>query len=142
MFLSRFQHLCSIVLWIPVIINKVWIFLGEKPGNTERCCTYYTTHLKHCHATKFCRLLKKVDTSSACCNMLLQLATTKFGCVTMFEVGVNTCNNAFQLVACITSPLESWFFSLTQDQYRLYYRPRIDYTIRIGSTPTFLYFDL
>ena len=42
-------------------------------------------------------LLKKVDASSTCCNMLLQLATTKFGCVTMFEVGGNTCNNAFQL---------------------------------------------
>ena len=35
--------------------------------------------------------------SSTCCNMLLQLATTKFCCVTMFEVGGNTCNNAFQL---------------------------------------------
>ena len=49
-----------------------------------------TTHLKHCHATKFCcwkNLLKKVDASSTCCNMLLQLATTKFCCVTMFEVG-------------------------------------------------------
>ena len=29
--------------------------------------------------------------------MLLQLATTKFCCVAMFEVGGNTCNNAFQL---------------------------------------------
>ena len=31
--------------------------------------------------------------------MLLQLATTKFCYVTMFEVGGNMCNNAFQLVA-------------------------------------------
>ena len=29
--------------------------------------------------------------------MLFQLATTKFGCTTMFEVGGTTCNNAFQL---------------------------------------------
>ena len=29
--------------------------------------------------------------------MLLLLATTKFCCVTMFEVGGNTCNNALQL---------------------------------------------
>ena len=61
-----------------------------------------TTHLKHCHATKFVvaswkNLLKKVDACSTCCNMLLQLARTKFGCVTMFEVGGKTCNNAFQL---------------------------------------------
>ena len=52
----------------------------------------YTTHLKHCHATKKLllqvekKLLKKVDASSTCCNMLLQIATTKFCCVTMFEV--------------------------------------------------------
>ena len=38
--------------------------------------------------------------------MLLQLATTKFCCVTMFEVGGNTANNAFQLVTqqcCVVS---------------------------------------
>ena len=40
---------------------------------------------------------EKVDASSTCCNMLLQLGTTKFCCVTMFEVGGNTSNNAFQL---------------------------------------------
>ena len=61
-----------------------------------------TTYLKHCHATKFCccklkKFVEKSDASSTCCNMLLQLATTKFCCVTMFEVGGNTCNNAFQL---------------------------------------------
>ena len=45
--------------------------------------------------------------------MMLQLATTKFCCVTMFEVGGNTCNNTFQPLRCklqkfvvhITSPL-------------------------------------
>ena len=41
-------------------------------------------------------LLKNVDASSTCCNRLLQLATTKFCCLTMFGVGGNTCNNAFQ----------------------------------------------
>ena len=44
-----------------------------------------TTHLKQCHATKFCYcklLLKKVDASSTCCNSctLLQFATTKIAC--------------------------------------------------------------
>ena len=33
--------------------------------------------------------------------MLLRLATTKFCCVTMFEVGGNTCNNAFQLATML-----------------------------------------
>ena len=44
--------------------------------------------------------------------MLLQLATTKFCCVTIFEVGGNTANNAFQLATqqcCnnVTGPLVS-----------------------------------
>ena len=58
-----------------------------------------TTHLKHCHATKFCccKLKKVVEKSRRQFNMLLQLATTKFCCVTVFEVGGNTCNNASQL---------------------------------------------
>ena len=78
---------------------------------TQHCCiaswkallaVLPCTHLKNCHATKFIvaswkKLLKKVNASSTWCNMLLQLATTKFCCVTMFEVGGNTCNNAFQL---------------------------------------------
>ena len=61
------------------------------------CCTYITTHLKHCHATKFrcCKLL-----ASTFFDKFLQLATTKFCCVTMFEVGGNTCNNGFQLATC------------------------------------------
>ena len=76
-----------------------------------------TTHLNHCHTTKFVvaswkNLLKKLYASSSCCNMLLQLATTKFCCVTMFEVGGNTCNNvAWKLkgnVARITGP---WYRS-------------------------------
>ena len=51
-------------------------------------------------------VVKRVDASSTCCNMLLQLATTKFCCVTMFEVGGNTANNAFQLAmqqCCVAS---------------------------------------
>ena len=78
---------------------------------TQHCCiaswkallhVLFTTHLKHCHATKFVvaswkNLLKKVEASSTWCNMLLQLATTKFCFATMFEVGGKTANNAFQL---------------------------------------------
>ena len=54
----------------------------------KRCSTYY-------HPTQplLCnKILKKVDASSTCCNMLFQLAITN-----VFEVGGNTCNNAFQL---------------------------------------------
>ena len=122
--------------------------------NKQHCCrcrlksvvARSTTHLKHCHETKFrcCKLKQQVEVGSTffnnkiccvimfevgdntcnnafqfatqqccvqiaaiCCSyyftLLLQLkttkqfATTKFGCVTMFEVGGNTCNNAFQL---------------------------------------------
>ena len=75
-----------------------------------------TTHLKHCHATKFCccKLKKVVEKSRRQFNMLLQLATTKFCCVTMSEVGATTLfnlqrNNILycklqQFVARITSP--------------------------------------
>ena len=63
----------------------------------SRCCTYkITTHPKHCHATQFrcCKLKQHVAASLNWCH----LATTTFCCVTMqFEVGGNTCNNAFQL---------------------------------------------
>ena len=71
-----------------------------------------TAHLKHCQATKCCKLKnllkKKVNASWTCCNMLLELATTEFCCVTMFEVGGNTCNkaSAFQLATeqrCVAS---------------------------------------
>ena len=82
----------------------------------KRCWPYYTTHLKHCHATKFVaaswkNLLKKVDANSTWCNMLLQLATTKFCWVTMFEVGGNTCSNAFQVATqqcCFASWRKMW----------------------------------
>ena len=68
-----------------------------------------TTHLKHCHSTKFLLLQvekncwKKIDASSTCWS---NFATTKFCCVTMFEVGGNTANNAFQLATqqcCLAS---------------------------------------
>ena len=68
----------------------------------KRCCTYYhPTQTLSRNKILFLLVkenwLKKVDGSLTCCNMLLQLATTKFCCVTMFEVGGNACNNAFQL---------------------------------------------
>ena len=68
-----------------------------------------TTHLKHCHATKFCcwKLKKFVEKSRRQFNMLLQLATTKFCCVTMSKVGwsyvqqrFSTCNAT---ICCIAS---------------------------------------
>ena len=89
---------------------------GEVIRATNRCNLHATllrcklksvvarinAHLKHCHATKFAvaswkNVLKKVDATSTCCNMLLQLATTKFCFVTIFEVGGNTASNACQL---------------------------------------------
>ena len=63
--------------------------------------------------------LKKVDASSTWCNMLLQLTTMKFCRVTMFEMGGNTCNNAFQLATqqcCVQ----------VEEKYCPYYR---DFTI-------------
>ena len=61
-----------------------------------------TTHLKHCHATRFCccKLKKFVEKSRRQFNLLQHAASTcnnKFCCMTMFQVGGNTCNNAFQL---------------------------------------------
>ena len=58
-----------------------------------------TTHLKHCHATKFrCSKLKQhVAASWTGVYFFRQIFSTKFCCVTMSEVGGNTCNNAFQL---------------------------------------------
>ena len=61
----------------------------------EKCCC---THLGHCHATKF-RCWTGV--------YFFQLATTKCCCVTMFEVGGNTCNNAFQ--KCCPYCRASWW---------------------------------
>ena len=43
--------------------------------------------------------------------MPVQLATTKFCCVTMFEVGGNACNNAFQLAmqqCCVKVEEKCW----------------------------------
>ena len=42
-------------------------------------------------------MLQQVELASTFFNKSFQFATTKFCCVTMFEVGGNTCNNAFQL---------------------------------------------
>ena len=68
----------------------------------KRCWPYYhppqtMSRNKSC----CCKLKQFVEkgryASSNWSNMLLQLATTKLCCVTMFEVGGNTCNNASQL---------------------------------------------
>ena len=42
-------------------------------------------------------MLHQVELTSTFFNKFFQLATTKFCCVTMFKVGGNTFNNAFQL---------------------------------------------
>ena len=70
-----------------------------------------TTHLKHCHATKFrcCKLKQHVAASWTGANVFQHIFSTcnnKFCCVTMFEVGGNTANNAFQLAmqqCCVAS---------------------------------------
>ena len=61
-----------------------------------------TTHLKHCHATKFrrCKLKQHVASSWTSVYFFQHIFSTcnnKFCCVTMFEMGGNTFNNAFQL---------------------------------------------
>ena len=40
-------------------------------------------------------MLQQVELASTFFNKFFQLATTKSCCVTMFEVGGNTCNNAY-----------------------------------------------
>ena len=42
-------------------------------------------------------MLQQVELASTFSNKFFQLATKKLCWVTMFEVGANTCNNAFQL---------------------------------------------
>ena len=70
-----------------------------------------TTHLKHCHATKFryCKLKQPVTASWTGVYFFQEIFSTcnnKFRCVKLFEVGGNTCNNKLQrFVARITSPL-------------------------------------
>ena len=58
---------------------------------------------------------KFVEKSRRQFNLLLQLATTKFCCVTMFEVdgNTNTCNNAFQLPATCSNKLQQFVASIT-----------------------------
>ena len=70
-----------------------------------------TTHLKHCHATTFrcCKLKQHVASSWTGVYLFQQMISTcnnKFWCVTMFEVGGNTTNNAFQVAmqqCCVAS---------------------------------------
>ena len=61
---------------------------------------------KICYCKLKKKLSKKVDASSIFCNVLLQFATTKFCCVTMFQLGVNTVQqHRFQLATkcCVAS---------------------------------------
>ena len=67
-----------------------------------RCCTYYyplktLSRKKTCQLKFFFEKSRRQFKCSTCCNMLLQLGTTKFCCVTMFEVVGNTCNNVLHL---------------------------------------------
>ena len=80
-------------------------------GNIFLHVACITTHLKHCHATKFrcCKLKQHVASSWTGVYFFQQIFSTcsnKFCCVTMFVVGGNTCNNAFQLAmqhCCVAS---------------------------------------
>ena len=76
-----------------------------------------TTHLKHCDATKFrcCKLKKFVEKSRRQFNLMQHATSTCnniFCCVTMFELGGNTCNNAFQLATqqCCVQVVKSIHF--------------------------------
>ena len=53
-------------------------------------------------------MLQQVELASAFLKKCFQLATTTFCCLGMFEVGGNTCNNAFQLATqqCYTLEVE------------------------------------
>ena len=82
--------LCSLKISTLLIWWKTKVQLNPI-YHSQDCCVaswkallhVFTTHLKHCHATKVCCcklktiMLIKVVASSTCCNMLLQLATTK-----------------------------------------------------------------
>ena len=74
----------------------------------RRCCTYY--HPPQTLSRNKISLLKveagMLQQIELFPTIFFQLATTKFCCVTMFEVGSNTCNDAsFQEnVARITGP--------------------------------------
>ena len=84
-------------------INKLLQFA------TQQCCVASCKALVHVLqptsniVTQQFRCCKLKQYVTACWigvyffQQILQLATTKFCCVTMFEEGDNTCNNAFQL---------------------------------------------
>ena len=80
-----------------------WSFSHQKVYWCNRPFQWYYTHFKHCDATKVrcCKLKQHVAASSTGVyfsqQIVFQLATTKFCCVTMSDVGGNTCNNTFQL---------------------------------------------
>ena len=97
------------------VLSLCVTFCPLRPGNTgniflqlarnnvalqveKRCCTYY-----HPPQTLSRNKISLLQVEAACCSKLnwrllfstifFQLATTEFCCVTMFEVGGNTCND-------------------------------------------------
>ena len=76
----------------------------------KRCCAYYhhsnIVTQQNFVVASWRSMLQQVELASTFFNKYFQLATTKFCCVTVFEVGGNTCNNASQLATqwcCIAS---------------------------------------
>ena len=70
-------------------------------------------------------MLQQVELASTFFNNFFKLATTKFCCVTMFEVGGNTCKNATLLrcklkknVARITGPLYNIHYTFLASEPR------------------------
>ena len=105
--------------------------------NKQHCCrcrlksvvARSTTHLKHCHETKFrcCKLKQQVEVGSTFFN-------NKICCVIMFEVGDNTCNNAFQFATqqcCvqIAAICCSYYFTLIL----VVIRPNFDWSFLWGA---------
>ena len=95
-------------------------------GNIFLHVACITTHLKHCHATKFrcCKLKQHVASSWTGVYFFQQIFSTcsnKFCCVTMFVVGGNTCNNAFQLAMqhCCVASCSNLLLVLLSSPYEL-----------------------
>ena len=101
---------CPVTL-APCPAEQTYFRLHLKMNAANKNITYIFTLLlylyaicvhQHCHETKFrcCKLKQHVAASWTGVYFFQQICSTcnnKFCCVTMFEVGGNTCNNAFQL---------------------------------------------
>ena len=82
----------------------------------KRCCTsYHPPQTLSRNKICCCKLKKFVEKRRRQFNMLLQLPTTKFCCLTMFAMGDNTCNNAFQLATqqCCVQAEEKYIARIT-----------------------------